>query len=173
MATSIGHAIAGACVARAGGGSGWQVAGAALLANVPDLDLWLGWALRGDTAAFHRSAWSHSPQAAIGVGVLVGLVRLGSGLHRREELSYRSSLRLGLLTALVLLTHPLLDYWLVNPLTIDLEGLRGVKMAAASLANWLTDILLYGAMAIVLLTVAGRWRRRWAEKPYAGKSYKK
>lgn len=148
---------------KASGGSSWQVLGAALLANVPDLDLLAGLIVKGDSGAFHRTAWTHSPQAAVVMGALAGLLYLGFGLFRWGGLRDWPALRVGLLVVLILLTHPLLDYWLVNPLMIDVEGKEGAESLLASIANWLTDTLFYGAIAGALLALSYGWRK-WRGK---------
>jgi hypothetical protein len=116
MATWVGHGIAGVAVARAMGMGPRATAAAFVLASTPDLDLALGLALEGDAAAYHRAWWAHSPAVA-GAGAAVAFAgalawqRLGGRGGDTREAG-----RWALLAGLVLLTHTLADFVVINPL---------------------------------------------------------
>src|SRR5687768_1271397 len=73
MASLVAHGITGYAAGRALGLSGWPLAGCALLAWAPDLDLLVGLALEGDADAYHRAWWSHTPAVgAFGAAIAFG-----------------------------------------------------------------------------------------------------
>jgi hypothetical protein len=153
MASPIGHGIAGAAAARAAGAGRRATAAAFALALTPDLDLLVGLALEGDAQALHREWWNHSP--ILGVYGLAGgyFGALIAGRVRRRETTRREALHAGLIGAAVLLTHPLLDFWLTNPLQPADDGLRRALFGLGA------DAVFYGAIAAAGLGLAALVRR--------------
>jgi hypothetical protein len=172
MATWVGHGIAGVAVARAMGMGPRATAAAFVLASTPDLDLALGLALEGDAAAYHRAWWAHSPAVA-GAGAAVAFAgalawqRLGGRGGDTREAG-----RWALLAGLVLLTHTLADFVVINPLRAlpypdfqlddasDLEAL--LPALGRELLQQAGDLVFYGALALVALRLVRRARHRGA-----------
>lgn len=166
MATWVGHGIVGAAAAKAMGGSVWAQALAFALANAPDLDLLLGLALEGDAAALHRQWWNHSPIVALyglaGAPAAYGLVQA----LRRRRLVGREARYWAIYAALVLLTHPLADFVLLNP-TVLVPRPEGFPQAAGrELLALVMDLVFYGLLMLGLyrlyLRLRGQYRRRAA-----------
>lgn len=106
MSSSVGHALCGICCLSLARGTvrevnflrGWHwIAGFALLANLPDLDLLVGYFGAGNLHRFHSGA-SHSLLAAVVAAALVSLI-LTAPLRRR---AFPWLL-------LVVASHPLID----------------------------------------------------------------
>jgi hypothetical protein len=170
MATWLGHGIVGAAVAKAAGAGPGGRAIAFALANVPDLDIPLGLAVKGDGDAFHRAWWSHSPIVALyGVVGAVAVYALMQALRRRP-LRRREARSWALFTALVLLTHPVTDVVLINPIVLvphpDIDSLRDLPLAAGrELLALGTDLVFYSLLIWALYQLYLRLRqryRRWA-----------
>ncbi|MDP2947926.1 MAG: hypothetical protein Q8P22_00095 [Chloroflexota bacterium] len=166
MATWLGHVIPGVVAGKAAGMGPGGMFLTALVAYSPDIDLLIGLAVEGDTGAFHRAPWSHSPPAALVGGAIVFLGTLVFYRVRGREELLRPAVKYGLLTALLLFSHWLWDYWLVNPFfgeasTRDLNELPNLLRAAGrQLVNFLTDFLIYGAISLAGYVVY-RWGQRW------------
>ncbi len=166
MATWLGHGIVGMAVAKAAGVGPRGLAIAFALANVPDLDVPLGLALKGDGDAFHRAWWSHSPAAAL-FGVLI--VFLGYALLqvlRRRPLNSREGGRYAAFAGLVLLSHTIADFVLINPIILvphpDIDSLGDLLLAGGrELLALVTDLVFYSLLVLGLYRLYLRLRQRY------------
>ncbi len=165
MATWLGHGIAGAAAAKALGTGRRGLVVAFALANAPDLDIPLGLALEGDGDAFHRAWWSHSPIVALyGAAGALAFYALLQAVRRRPLLD-REARHWVLWAALVLLTHTVTDFVLINPTILvphpDGEGFRGLLEAGGrELLALLTDLVFYGVLALAFYRLYLRRRER-------------
>src|SRR5687768_1087654 len=122
---------------------GWPLAGCALLAWVPDLDLLAGLALEGDVHAFHRAWWSHSPAVAVFGAVATFLAYALIATLRLRALALRGMARTALIVGVVLLTHVVLDYVLINPVLWALRSEAGWPLLPVlrEVLLWISDVL--------------------------------
>ncbi|MFQ6019532.1 MAG: hypothetical protein ACE5KW_02125 [Dehalococcoidia bacterium] len=173
MATWVGHGIAGVAIARAAGMGPRGMALGFLIANAPDLDLVLGLAVEGDTEAFHRQWWSHSPAVAVfGALVAFGGYALAQAL-RRAPIDRRRGGAYALFVALLLLSHSVWDFVIINPTillpeasTENLDEIDNLlRSTGRQLLGFLTDILFYGVASLLLYRLYLRLRRRYGERP--------
>lgn len=162
MASFLMHAATGATIARVTGFDRRGMIYAGLLAASPDVDLLVGLAVRGDADAYHRVIWSHSPVTAVIALVALTAFWLAVDAFRtqRRHRRYRRALKLGVLGSVAVLTHPLMDYWLVNPLFIDPHELSGRERNEAYVINFFTDLLFYGGILLLVLAAARFISRR-------------
>ena len=161
MATWLGHGIGGVAVAKATGADRPGLALGFVLANVPDLDILLGLAVNGDGDAFHRAWWSHTPAAAIFgvVAVLVGYALVQA--LRRRPFEGRRARRYAIFVSLVLLSHPIGDFVLINPTILvphpEIENAHDLPLAAArELLALGTDLVFYGLLVLGLYSLSVR-----------------
>jgi hypothetical protein len=160
MATWLGHGIAGAAVARAGGSTRSGAFLAVAAANALDLDLVLGLALRGDAEAYHHAWWSHSPIVALyGFAAVLAWQALRA-TTREGAFDLRGALRLSTLGAAVMLTHPVADFVLVNPAVAVPYPEAGLTLEAAARQLFAlgADALFYGFAGIAIVWLAKRRR---------------
>lgn len=165
MASLIAHAIIGASIARAANLNRRQAALAAAVALLPDADVLVSLAVKGDGEAWHRGPWSHSLATATAAGLAAFLGSLGLEARRNGAPNYGQALRIGFLTWTLLASHLVLDFWLVNP--IELGGpprfsqphhLPG--LIRYQLLNLPTEALLYGSLGFALCSGCDWLRQR-------------
>jgi hypothetical protein len=167
MATWLGHGIGGVAVTKALGSGPRGLALGFAVANVPDLDLLLGVVVEGDSGAFHRAWWSHTPATAVFgvVAVLVGYALI-QALGRRPFEGRRAG-GYAAFVSLALLTHPVADFVLINPTILvpypEIENARDLPLAAGrELLALLTDLIFYGLIVLALYRHYVRLRQRAA-----------
>jgi len=167
MATWLGHGIVGAAVAKAAGAGPRGLAIAFALANVPDLDIPLGLALKGDGEAFHRAWWSHSPGAAFFGALFVFLGYAFLQTFRRRPFDSRQGSRYAALVGLVLLSHTIADFVLINPTILvphpDIDRLPWDLLLAGGreLLALVTDLVFYSLLVLGLYRLYLRLRQRY------------
>lgn len=165
MATWLGHGIGGLAVAKAAGYGRRGMALAFLLANAPDLDLVLGLALEGDSDAFHRDWWSHSPAAALFAAALAFTAYAAFQALRRKRIDRRRGGSYALFIGAVVLSHSLFDFVLINPTILvpeaEVAELDDLPLAVArELLAFSTDALFYGGFSLLFYRLYLRFRRR-------------
>lgn len=162
MASFVAHGLAGYLTARALGVRGWALTGYSLLAWAPDLDMLLGFVLAGDWHAYHRAWWSHSPAVAVFGAAAVLLVQAAIAALPGRRLQPRVAVHGALVVALVLLTHVVIDFVLINPVPglLESDAASTVPAVALSLLALLSDALVYGSLALVAWLLGRRLRHR-------------
>lgn len=161
MAGLVGHAIVGAAIARAAGLGGRQTALATAFSLVPDLDVLVSMAIKGDGHAWHRAPWSHSPAAATVAAAAVSLGSLAFEAARNGAAEYGQALKAGAVAWTILASHVVLDFWLDNPFEVGgpprfhhLHEIPG--LVRHQLLNLPGEALFYGSLAYTLYR-GGRW----------------
>ena len=139
MASPIGHSIVGMALARRlGVRSRPLLAATALAASLPDADIVAGWLLRRDDPwKLHRKV-THTADFAVTTGALAGM----AGILRAENADgERDLVRDALVGGAVVGSHIVLD-------AVPIPALRwGPAVLRMSLANWIADALIWGAVA--------------------------
>ena len=169
MATWLGHGIGGVAVAKAAGLGPRGMALSFALANVPDLDLLLGLALEGDSGAFHRDWWSHSPAAALFAAAIAFSAYAAFQAIRRKPIDRRRGGGYALFVGLVLLSHTVWDFVIINPVVLlpgvgteDLDEVDNLLRAAGrQILALSTDFLFYGGLSLLFYRLYLRFRRRY------------
>ncbi len=138
MASPIGHAVIGIALARRlGVRSRSRLFAAAIAASLPDGDIVAGSMLHGDPWKIHRQG-THTFGFTLTAGALAGAAGLlGPGGLDRE----RDIVRDALSGAVIIGSHIPLDR--VPVPTLDF----GPSVLGMSLGNWITDALIWGALA--------------------------
>jgi membrane-bound metal-dependent hydrolase YbcI (DUF457 family) len=143
MATPIGHALAGATIARRlGVRSPVGLAAAVVAAGLPDFDVVAGLVAHGDAWILHKQG-THTLAFTTTAGLLAGLSGLISAGSAQRE---RDLVADALAGALIIGSHVVLDRAPLPYLDVPKRGpWRPVLVKSAF--NWLLDGLVYGALA--------------------------
>lgn len=142
MASPIGHGIIGVALARRFGvRSPFGLTTAALAASLPDADIIAGALLHGDPWRIHRKG-THTLQFGLTAGALAGF----AGLLGAESIDgERDLIASAIVGAVIVGSHVPLDRAPVP--TIN----KGPSILGMSIANWLLDALIWGAVGWLLL----------------------
>ena len=173
MATTLGHGIAGMAIAKSAGMGPRGMAVGFVLANSPDLDLLLGLVVEGDAGAFHRDWWSHSPAAAILTAAIAFAAYTFFRALRHKPMDLRRSGGVALFVGLLVLSHTILDFVIINPAVLlpeagtdNLDNVDNLLRAAGrQLLAYFSDFLFYGAISLLLYRRYLRVRQHRQERP--------
>ena len=157
MATWLGHGIAGVAIAKAAGMGPRGMALGFVLASVPDLDLALGLALEGDSDAFHRAWWSHSPAAALFTAAIAFSAYAIVQALRCAPIDRRRGGGYALFVGLVVLSRAVWDFVIINP-TVLLPDAETEEQAL----RLFIDLVFYGAASLILYRLYLLVRRRFS-----------
>ena len=143
MATPIGHALAGATIARRlGVMSPFGLLAAIVAAGLPDLDVVAGVVAHGDAWKLHKKG-THTLAFTTSVGMLAGCSGLLSAGSAKGE---RDLVADALAGALIVGSHVVLDHAPLPYLDVPKRG-PWRPIIAKSAFNWLLDAVVYGALA--------------------------
>lgn len=160
MATPLGHSIVGYTLARiAGVRSPKALAVAVGAANLPDVDLLLGYVANGDVLSLHHEVITHRPIFPLLVGAGAGLAGAALALRRGRVPRPGDVLRPAALATGLVASHLAMD-----PLPLPYDG---TPMRTASLWevvfsqawNAVIDMAFYGTAAALLLDRGGNGKR--------------
>ncbi len=152
MATPLGHSIVGYTVARAMGvTSPGGLAAAMGAANLPDVDLLMGFVANGDPFSLHHQVITHRPAFPFIVGAATGLVSAAVALLRGRKPTPGEVLRPAALATALVGSHVAMD---PLPLPYDDAGPRSSSVwdvLAGQAWNAVIDMAIYGGMAMAVL----------------------
>jgi hypothetical protein len=163
MATPLGHSIVGYMVARAAGvKSPATMALAVGAANLPDVDLLMGYVANGDLFSLHHEVITHKPQFPLIAGAGVGALSIAASVLRGRRPTARGVLKPALLTTALVGSHVAMD---PLPLPYDSMPLRAVSFWEAIVSqawNAVIDMAFYGTLAAVVFERGPNSRRAQA-----------
>lgn len=142
MAAPFGHAFVGMAVARRlGVRSPAGLAAAGLAANLPDIDIPLGWLIHRDAWKMHRT-WTHTAAFALTAGAFAG----SAGLIRTHSIAGHRDIVVDALAGMAVVgSHVALDKAPYIP------AIRiGPSLAQMPLINWALDALQWGVVAYLI-----------------------
>lgn len=152
MATPLGHSIVGYAIARAAGvRSPRDIALAVGAANLPDVDLLMGYVANGDLFSLHHEVITHRPPFPLIVGAAAGAVAAGRALMQRRVPDPGEVLRPAALATALVGSHVIMD-----PLPLpydDMAPRTGSfwEVAFGQAWNAVIDMAFYGTLAFALL----------------------
>lgn len=151
MATPLGHSIVGYTLARAAGvRSPSAVALSIGAANLPDIDLLLGYMTTGDVLSLHHEVITHKPVFPLLVGAAAGLGAAAVSLLRGERPRLRRLLKPIALAGALVGSHVAMD-----PLPLPYDGTSPrtggtAEVVAAQAWNAVVDMAFYGILAVLI-----------------------
>jgi hypothetical protein len=152
MATPLGHSIIGYAIARATGVKSPQgIALAVGAANLPDVDLLMGYMANGDLFSLHHEVITHKPAFPLLVGAAAGAIAAGRALLERRAPTPGEVMRPAALATALVGSHVLMD-----PLPLpydDMAPRTGSfwEVAFGQAWNAVIDMTFYGGLAFALL----------------------
>jgi hypothetical protein len=159
MATPLGHSIVGYTIARlAGVNSPPAVAIAIGAANLPDVDLLMGYMANGDMFSLHHEVITHRRSFPLLVGAAVGAAAAGWALLRGRRPGPGNVLRPAALATALVGSHVVMD---PLPLPYDDMAPRTGSfwdVAAGNAWNAVIDMAIYGTLALAVLERKGALR---------------
>jgi len=157
MATPVGHSIVGYAIARAAGVRSTQ--GLALsigAANLPDVDLLMGYVANGDLFSLHHEVITHKRAFPLLVGAATGLAATALSLLQRRRPRARDVLRPAALATALVGSHVVMD---PLPLPYDDMAPRSGRLsdvAAGQAWNAVIDMAIYGTLAAIIFERNGK-----------------
>jgi hypothetical protein len=160
MSTPLGHSIVGYTLARiAGVKSPGAMALAVGAANLPDVDLLLGYVANGDLFSLHHEVITHKPPFPLLVGAGVGALSAAVSVARGRKPRVTDIVRPAALATALVGSHVVMDRL---PLPYDNMPLRAASFWEAVVSqawNAVIDMASYGTLAAMLFERGPNGRR--------------